>query len=99
MGTMVNPIQNQPQISLMPAPECAASAASLSPWIAVSERLPEPEVDVLFYMPAYRCLLLGSFRRASDYVTTDHFLLPNCEIWPLSKVSHWTSLPALPEHR
>lgn len=70
--------------------------ASVSPWVCVNERLPEHDEQVLFYMPAYRCQLLGTFRKASEFVPVDHFTLPNCEIWPLSKVSHWASLPESP---
>lgn len=96
MRNKVNTLQPQKQTHVQTA-TCTQSKSQSSPWIAVSEQLPAPGVEVLFYMPAYRCQLLGSFHRASEYVPTDHFLLPTCEIWPLSKVSHWTSLPQHPD--
>jgi hypothetical protein len=97
MGNRLDTLQTQNQASATTACSCAASALQSSPWVAVTDHLPPPGTEVLFYMPAYRCLLLGSFRPASEYVPTDHFLLPTCEIWPLSKVSHWASLPQHPD--
>lgn len=71
--------------------------ASDWPWICVSERLPEAGIQVLFYMPAYRCQLLGTFHPASEFVPMDHFTLASFEMWPLAKVSHWAYLPQDPQ--
>lgn len=68
----------------------------MSEWISVSERLPEPGVPVLIYIPAHDEQVTGVLERADGILASDSFHVNECDYWPVEHVSHWQPLPPPP---